>query len=402
MVNISNTPKQIFEFGAKNSRIVALAVDDESKAFVSEVNRYTTSYAYLLNNAILMQKNQPERYALMADNFKKAYQMMREDKTAGPLAYRVLGLSHMATGTDLMLKGKLPEAKAAFVSSKENLEIAKKGVIGNSNLGIMYQAIDKEIVLLKSLESMLQTAEMDYGGDPLGTFASYQRIIECSCMLESTRMPRWGPVFRDESRIKEILEWTKNIRDAQKGTSSIDVLNGSGKVLFPFWEVDFPYSFKTGALWKKKGVEVTEVIYVSASFTTDDTILSNPRSALTDVFANFTGSGTLNSLRGLETTISNGESLKMVSNTISKQSVVGRYAIVPLSTRREVMMLMEDYVATLSMSDDKFRLSAPKVKRMVFVPGDIAQNGMPYINCDFGGISPRNLGRVDIMTKAIM
>ena len=401
-INIKNTSKQVFEFSAKNNKILPLAVDDESKALVSEVDRYATTYAYLLNNAALMQKKQPERYALMAENFQQSYQLMKEDMTAKPLAHRVLGLSFMATGTDLMLKGKLSEAGEAFRASIENLETAKKGVIGNSNFGIMYQAIDKEIVLIKSLESMLQTAEMDYGGDPLGTFASYQRIIEISCMLESTRLPRWAPVFRDEARTKEILEWTMSVRDAQKGTSTIDVLIGNGNVLFPFWEVDFHYSFKTGALWKKKGVEVTEVILVSASFTTDETLLCNPRLALTDVFANFQGSGTLNSLRGLETTISNSGSLKMVSNMVNKQSVAGRYVITPLSTRKEVTMLMEDYVARLSIGDEKFRLSAPQIKRMIFIPGEINQSGIPSMNYNFGGIPPRNIGRIDIMTRAIM
>jgi len=147
---------------------------------------------------------------------------------------------------------------------------------------------------------------------------------------------------------------------------------------------------------------VTDIIYVSALFTTDEAVLFNPRLALTDVFANFQAAGTLDSLRGLETTISNGESLKMVSNRISKQSASGRSVIAPLSTRKELTMLMEDYVANLSMSDEKFRLSAPRIRKMTFIPGDIDQNGIPYLNCDFGGISPRSLGRVDIMRKAIM
>jgi hypothetical protein len=404
-VRTVNTSQQVFEFNAKNKSVLPLAVDDESKALVSEVDRYSTTYAYLINNAKLMQESKPERYALIAANLNHVYDMLKDDVPKKPLADRILGVGLMAIGIDHLLNGHVSEAKDSFGSSQKALETAKKGVIGNIDLGIMYQAIEKELLLLNTLNHMLQTAEMDPKGDAMNTMASFERIVSISGEMETSCSPRWAPALRNEGRMDEIFNWVQTIRQAQKGTAGLSVLNGGGNVLFPFWLVDFPYSFKTGSLWMKKGVEVNEIVLVSAGFTTDDATLYNPALALTDVFGNFEGSDMMDSLTGKETAISNGESLKSIPRMVSTQNTSGRYVITPLSTKKEVTMFMEDYIASITRANSnvarKLKLSAPQIKGLIFVPGDIGQSGYS-LNYNFGGVRPKNIGNLGRMSKAIV
>jgi len=399
-----NSSKQLFEFNAKNKSILPLAVDDESKALVADADRYSTTYAYLINNTILMKENKPERYALMSANLNQSYALLKADAKIKPLADRILGLSQMATGIDHMLNGRISDAKESFQASRGSLEAAKKGVIGNIDLGIMYQAIDKELLLQGSLDNMLRTVEMGSAGDPLATIASFEKIVSVSSELESTRT-KWASTFKDESRIGEILDWVQMIKQAQKGMATINVLSGGGNVLYPFWLLDFPYTFKTGSLWMKKGVPVTEVMLVSAGFTTDDAILQSPAQALTDIFGNFEGSGVMDSITGKETTISNGESLKSLPRMISMQSAAGRRVIAPLSTKKEVTIFMEDYVASITRADSnvakKLKLNAPQIKGLIFIPGELSQSGYT-LNCDFGGVKPRNIGNMTRLSKAMV
>jgi hypothetical protein len=400
-----NNSNQAFEFNAKNKAITCLAIDPDSKSLVAEVDRCTTTYAYLLNNTKLMRERSPERYALMAANFQQSLQAIKDDKASAPLANRLSGLYAMSTGIDHMLNGRIPEARESYQVSKEQLELAKNSVIGNMNLGIMYQAIEKELLLLTTLDHMLQTMEMDVWGDPLGTIKIFENIIGTASEMEYNVPPRWATSFRDEARLEEILRWVETIRKAQKGTASLSVVAGGGRVLFPFWLVDFRYSFKTGSLWMKKGVEVNDIVLVSAGFPTDPSTLNNPGLALTDIFTNFGGSKMFDSLTGKEVTISNGESLRHLSGSINFQNVSGRYVIPPLSTMKEATILIEHYVQGISHGNsnisEKLKLSAPQIRSLIFIPGDINANGFS-INYDFQGLMPRNIGNIGKMSRTIV
>ena len=404
-VRVQNNSNQAFEFNAKNKSIALLAIDPESRTLVAEVDRYMTTYAYLLNNTKLMRENKPERYALMADNLRRSFNILKEDKDSRALASRLMGLSGMSSGIDHMLHGRNPEARESFHDSRELLESAKKDVIGNMNLSIMYQAIEKETAMLTTLEHMVRTAELDIRGDPLATMASFEKILGITCELESVRSTRWAPVFQDETRLEEIFRWIMTIRGAQKGTSSLSVVSGGGSVLFPFWLVDFNYSFKTGSLWMKKGMEVNEVMLVSAGFTTDEAILLNPSLALTDIFANFEGSRMMDSLTGKEATISNSMNLRSLPGAINFQNVSGRHVIPPLSTRKEVAMLLEDYVQGITQRNsslaDKLKLSAPQIRSLIFIPGDINEKGFS-LSYNFGRLMPYSIGNLGRMVKTVI
>ena len=403
-----NSSNQAFEFNAKNKAITCLAIDTESKSLVGEVDRCTTTYAYLLNSTKLMRGKDPERYSLMAANFKQAFDALKDDKNSTPLVNRLMGLYSMSSGIDHMLNGRIPEAREAYQISREHLKLSENEIIGNMKFGIMYQAVEKELLLLTTLDHMLQTMEVDVWGDPLSSVKVFENIIGVATELESNVPSNWANVFQGaarEARLEDIFRWVATIRKAQKGTASLNVVAGGGKVLFPFWLVDFKYSFKTGSLWMKKGVEVNDIVLVSASFTTDQTTLNSPHLALTDIFSNFGGSKMFHSLTGKESSISNGGSLRTLAGSINFQNVSGRYVIPPSSTMKEAMKLIQGYIDAVSRADskvaEKLKLSSPQVKSLIFIPGDINANGFS-INYDFQGLMPRNIGNIGKMSRTIV
>lgn len=403
-----NTSNQAFEFNAKNKAITCLAIDPESRSLVEEVDRCTTSYAYLLNSTKLMREKNPERYALMAANFKQAYDVIKDDGYSTPLANRLMGLYSMSSGIDHLLSGRVPEAREAFQAARVHLKLSEGEVIGNMGMNIMYQGIEKELLLLTTLDHMLQTMETDVWGDPLASIKVFENIIGMATELEFSAPSNWAKVFQGEARearLEEMFRWVATIRKAQKGTARLNVVPGGGSVLFPFWLVDFKYSFKTGSLWMKKGVEVNDVVLVSAGFTTDTATFNSPHLALTDIFSNFGGSKRFDSLTGKEATISNGESLRSLSGSVSLQGVSGRYVIPPASTMKEAMKMIQGYVDAVSRGNskaaEKLKLSSPQVKGLIFVPGDINAKGFS-INYDFQGLMPRNIGSIEKMSRTIV
>ena len=161
----------------------------------------------------------------------------------------------------------------------------------------------------------------------------------------------------------------------------------------PFWEVDLRYSFTTGALWSKKSVEVAEDLLVCADFVTDPACLSNPASAITDIFKIRPESSILAGIKGSETSISQGQGIGRIQDSVANNSPGARKVIIPLSTKREAENLVAGYLRQRTASDNKLRLSQPLVRRVIYIP--VSLNGGLRLPSDFGTLIPERVGRMD-------
>ncbi|MCJ7570593.1 MAG: hypothetical protein MUO82_01775, partial [Candidatus Thermoplasmatota archaeon] len=279
-----NRVNDVFAFNAKIKSISALAIDEESKNLIKESIGLSTTYAYYLNNLELISTEKPERFDFMAKNYLEAAKILEKNDKFIPLYERSNGLNNAAMAIQYFINGNTINAKSCIEKSLENLEKAKKTLIGNFDLGIMFQAVDKEILIGKAINYMIISAEHDPSGSPMNTVSLIENLIKTLSSQENYNQGTWNAYLKDICRYEEILKWVHNIRNAQYGDSTLKMVGGAGNVLLPFWVVDLPYSFKTGALWMKKGVEVTETILASAGFTSDENILAHPNLAITDVF----------------------------------------------------------------------------------------------------------------------
>jgi len=406
-----NDVSDVFGFNAKIKSIAPLAIDEGGKNLVAEVSGISTTYAYILNNLKLISEEKQERFELMAGNFLEGAKILETIEKFAPLRQRLLGLSNASLATKYLLDGNINSAKSYISQSMENLDLAKKDVASNFDLATMFQAVEKEISIVKVVSYMITSAERDPSGDPLNTVSLIENVIKILVQQEEYDQGEWSGYFRDVFRYEEIMKWIMNIRNAQYGEPAIKLVGGGGNILFPFWAVDLPYSFKTGVLWTKKGVEVTETVLVSATFTSDQTSLfHDPSRAITDVFSAREKKGfyegVKTSVTGRETSISGGGGpIKGVVDSATLSSAGGRKIIPPLSSRKEADHLVGLYIHRTLETDrtigKKLRLSAPRVVGLIFIPGDMSGSTFK-LNINIENLYPLSVGDLSILSKVIM
>lgn len=98
-----NTAKDVFEFNAKIKSIRDLAIDDESKNLINEVDCISTAYAYILNNLELLAEEKPERFEFMSRNFSEAEKTLEGNEKFLPLKERISGLYNLSMASRHML-----------------------------------------------------------------------------------------------------------------------------------------------------------------------------------------------------------------------------------------------------------------------------------------------------------
>lgn len=403
----STNPQSVFLFQAKVQSIAPLAMDEAGRASIAEVSGLTAALGYLLNNAGLAADQKPERYYLMNRNFTAAADALKNVPKFAPLSDRFKGLADLAAGLDQFLGLRFFEAPRAFEQSRMGLEAARAKASKDFDLAIMTQAIDKELSLVRGSSYLVQAASMDPSGNFTAAVSTLRKLLELLNNLRQVPYAQWRASFQDLSHSEEILRAVADIRKAQKGSPTLRVIPGQGNVLFPFWAVDVPYTFQTGALWRTQGVEVTEAMLVAATFPLDSNAFAGTdvSGVLTDVFLARERSGFFNEAyrraTGRETSISGGGPVRDALARAQMTPVGSLKVIPPLTTVNDTATLVQNYLIRVRQFDrtvDKqLRLSSPRVAGLVYAPGSpvgIQANVLPRL----GGIGPRSVG--DLATLA--
>ena len=203
---------------------------------------------------------------------------------------------------------------------------------------------------------------------------------------------KWGYLLNDKGRMTEVLANMSTAMSARSGNSNIPVAAGEGRLLVPFWEVDLRYSFETGALWKKKSVEVDDTLLIEADFVVDGKCLDTPSCAITDIFSDRPNNGRFAGIKGQETSMSNGSGLRAIIDSVTDQTAGGRDVLMPMSTKKEAEKLCDDYLNKFAAAEKKFKLSRPVVKRLIYIPCTVSGS---RLTCDaLANMAPERLSRM--------
>jgi hypothetical protein len=359
----AHTSDKAFEFNAKVRSVEGLAVDGDSKDMINTAAGITQAYAMTINNLKLLAEDKPGRYILMANNFTEAGNVMKKVKGYDLACQRFEALVQVCNGTESLLNGDTIGCVTKVETGIKGLEAVKANAFSSPELGIMFQAVDLELSTANILHDMADMAARG-GPDAMKVLNTIRAVIE----RKPSGSGQWGYLLNSKSRFTEIFAQLATVIAAKGGIGTVKTTAGGGDVLIPFWDIDLKYSFVTGALWKKKSVEVTEDLFVPADFVIDQGCLGDPSSAVTDIFKIRPETSILAGISGSETSISGGEGITALSGTIADNSIGGRSVAIPLSTKREAEKLMDLYLAQRTSSDNKLKLSKPRVKGLVFIP----------------------------------
>ena len=397
----ANTPANVFLFQAKVQSIAPLAMDAQAKGSVAETAGAATAYAYLLNNAALAADTKPERYYLMGKNFSAAADALKPVPKYAPLAERLQALADLNAGLDAATNMKLYDAPSSFDKARAGLESSRGKVAQDFDLAIMAQAIDKELALIRASGSIVRSVQLDTTGSAASSMTTMGRYLGLLGNLRDAPYPQWRTRFADFSHSEELLKDIEDIRNAQRGSAAIRILPGNGTALFPFWAIDIPYTFQTGALWRAQGVEVTEAMLVAATFPLDANAFSGAdvSGVLTDVFMARERKGffedAMKRASGKETSISGGGPVRDALTKAQMAPAGGVKVVPPLTTGADAAVLVQAYLQRVRQVDrtiDKqLRLSSPRVAGLVYAygsPQGMQANVMPSL----GGLAPRSVG----------
>ena len=377
-----------FEFDAKIKGLSPLAVDKDDKKDLSAAENLVNSYALMINNVKLLQEDKPGRYVLMGNNFTQAADLLNNSKDCGPIAKRFSALAQACTGCEKLLNGDVLGSISYLEKGVAGLQEVKDQLFSVPSLAIMYQGVERELSLVSILADTVKSAAST-GADAMKTLVSLSKMST----IQYPNVSNWG-ILRNKERNKELSDHLKQAIGSRNGSGTIMITSGDGDYLFPFWNVDLRYSFVTGALWSKKGVEVQEDLLIPADFTIDPECLNNPSSGVTDIFKLTPEKSILSGLRGSETSISGGEGVRTLSETARTGGPGARKIIVPLSTKKEAEHLTENYLVQRMQSDSKLKLSKPYVKNLIYVPCKIS--GYTVVVEGFGKLLPERMKRTNI------
>ena len=386
----AHTAAKAFEFNAKVKSVSALAVDDESKDVINDASSLSQSYALMINNTELLCKDKEGRYILMANNFTASAEALKASKGKEVVAARFTALADVCNGIDKLLSGNLVDSEAMIRKGRDALVPVKDQAMASMEYGIMVQGITQEIAICDALLNVIESTKTA-GGDPLATIAGLIKVVT----VKLPSHPKWGYVFNDSGRMGEVMN-SMNAALKAKNDGTIPVAAGGGKLLVPFWRIDLRYSFETGALWKKKSVEVDDMLFAIADFVVDERCLNNPELAVTDIFSDRPKNGRFAGIKGEETSISNGSGLKAIADSVSDQSAGGREIVMPMSTMKEAEKLCGEYLAKVSSKDKKFKLSKPVVKGLIYIPCTV--NGNKIICEPLDTMVPERMKNIDAGT----
>ena len=408
---VSTDPKSVFLFEAKVRSVQPLAVDDESKMLVGETSGLSIAYGYLLNNVALMADLKPERYFFMKQNYDAAAEALKGLDKFSCIRERMRGLSSLSQALDLLSSLKATDSIPYLKEAGDSLDKAESATSQNMEMGIMLQAIRMERSILNGASYLAQAQIAQPSSDTAGNMVPILNLMGLLNALKMQSPPKWQVRFMESNHHEQILKAVADIRQAQSGGGRIRILTGSGTVLVPFWAIDIPYTFQTGALWKTQGVEVAESILVAATFPVDMNAASgaNPQAVLTDVFQARDRKGFFNDamrrVSGNETSISGGGPIREAIRNAQPATPSGVRIIPPLSTPQDAIILAQEYIVRACQMDrtiqNQLRLSAPRCTDLIYapaVPDMYRPNVMPWL----GPLAPSSIGDMNILSTILL
>jgi len=404
-------PKNVFLFQAKIQSIQPLTVEDESKELVAEIGGLSIAYGYLLNNVGLMADLKPERYYFMAQNFDAAADAIKGIEKFSCIADRLKALSRISKALDSISNQKAELAINNLKEAEDTITKAEAAVSQNPDMGVMFQAMKMEKSLINCGFYLSEIQSLSsYSGNAAGIIP-VNNLLGLLSHLQINSPPKWQARFKDISHHEQILRVVSEIHRAKSRQGMIKIVPGSGTILAPFWAIDIPYTFQTGALWRTKGIEVTETILVSATFPLDANAFSGiaPRLVLTDVFNARERKGFLvDSMRrvsGKETSISGGGPVREVVKNAQPGYPLGVGVLPPLSTSQDALILAQEYIARACEADktirNQLRLSAPRIVDLIFVPA-VPDANRPNVMPWLGELSPNSIGNLQTLSSIIL
>jgi len=410
-VPMSTDPKSVFLFEAKVRSVEPLAVDDDSKMLVSETSGLSVAYGYLLNNLALMSNLKPERYFFMKQNFDKAAEALKDLDKYSCIRDRMKALSSLSNALDLVSALKASEAISPLKEAGDNLAKAESEASQNMEMSVMLQAIRMERSIMNGASYLAQAQIARSSGNVAADAVPILNLLGLLNALKMQSPPKWQVRFLESTHHEQILKAVADIRQAQSGSGKIRILTGSGTVLVPFWAIDIPYTFQTGALWKTQGVEVAESILVAATFPVDMNAVTgaNPQAVLTDVFQARERKGffsdAMKKMSGSEKSISGGGPIREAIRNAQPASPSGVKIIPPLSTPQDAVILTQEYIVRSCQMDrtiqNQLRLSAPRCVDLVYAPAapDMYRpNVMPWL----GPLAPSSIGNMNIIASVML
>ncbi len=383
-----HTANKAFEFNAKVKSVSALAVEQDSKDLIEDAASMSQSYAMMINNIELLAEDKEGRYVLMANNFTESSNALKKAKGKEVVSKRFEALATVCNGINELLSGNLVDSEAHIREGREELVPLKDEAFSDMEFGIMSQAIAQEVAVCDVLLNVIEATRTSNVNDPLAILNGFIKVLT----TELPSHPKWGYLLNDKGRMNDVMQNMGCAMCARFGKSPVPVASGDGRYLVPFWEIDLLYSFETGALWKKKSVEVSDKLLLAADFVVDKGCLDRPSCAMTDIFSDRPKEGRFSGIKGAETSISNGSGLRAITDSVSDQTVSGRCIYLPMSTRKEAEKLCGEYLGGVADKNKKFKLSKPEVKRLVYIPCDV--RGGKVVCDSLANMAPERLAKM--------
>lgn len=392
------SPKSLFEFDAKVKSIKALAVDDDSRQLVDQASGVSTAYAMSVNSMDLMMKDDLERYQFMANNFKASAEALAGVEGYNLPCKRFEALSKACDGINDIMANRSMMAVPKLEDATYMLEELEKEARSNIDYSSMALAISREVIVCKSVTRIARSLTLATNVDVQNIFKTISDL-----MIEVDTENSMGhgnlPSFSRVERTSEVLTQMSEILATKAGDSTIRIVPGPGQILMPFWPVEIRYSFITGTLFKKHSVEVTELILVSAMFPTSSNTVSNPRSAITDIFKAMPETTFMQRIKGDETSITMGGKIREVYDNAHHSRVrMSTKVVIPVSTKADVEMIVNSYLNECKTTHTKLQMGRASIQNLIYIPFDYNANGL-MMSVNLGNLAPKAIGDREIILK---
>lgn len=393
------SPASISVFVAKVQSVSGLAVDEASRELLGRASALASAYQSMLVAMDLLRGSKPERFHLSSQNFASAAKALAEVPKWKALATRLSALSKQAEASDLLVTGGTSaDVRSALGAAGQQLSEANAQFATVPELGFMSTPVEQELAAVRTLGSMVAIVETSSGVAP-HPFVFIERLCGVLDWCSRYAPPDWAPSFRSMRLWEDVFVKAAELRSAQAGRGSIRALQVGTGVWVPFWRIEFPYTFETGALWAKRGKEVGETLLVAATFPTNPSSFSGMGSAqvLTDVFSSSRGgsqfSGMYSRLAGKEQKISESGGLGGILQNAAAVSIAGQPSAPPFTTGNEALKLVQNYLEAVRTANPKvasqLRASSPRIVELVYIPCVVPGPApLPWL----GPLSPKSVG----------